>query len=381
MHILHLSPSYKPAFIYGGPTLSMSKLCEAQAKLNHQVTVFTTTANGSIELEVKPGKEQIVDGVKVYYFHRWTKDHSHFSPTLLLKLFQSVKQYQVVHIHSWWNLVTMPAVFICWIRGVKPVLSPRGMLSQYTLQGRSAKLKMIFHKLIGKWLLSKTILHATAPQEVKDTTPFLKNWEHVIAPNIIELPKATDYKKPSNSEVIKLLFLSRIHPKKGLEFLFEALSKSHFQYELHVAGKGDSDYEAQLKEYAKELGISSQIKWFGWADTNQKYKLLHEADLFVLTSHNENFANAVLESLAVGTPVLVSDQVGLSEYVQSKKLGWVCTTDPKDIQAKLEEIIAQPQQLLEINQRAATQVRKDFDPAVIAQQYLDAYQKHIKNNV
>src|SRR6266496_3119649 len=80
MKILFIIPSYKPAYIYGGTTVVVSLLAESLASHGHQVTVYTTTANGKNELEVETGKEIIIDGVKVFYFKRITKDHSHISP-------------------------------------------------------------------------------------------------------------------------------------------------------------------------------------------------------------------------------------------------------------------------------------------------------------
>ncbi|MBK7410264.1 MAG: glycosyltransferase [Saprospirales bacterium] len=103
MQILHLTPSYFPALIYGGPTLSVSRLCEAQILAEARVRVLTTTANGPVELDVPTGVPQDVNGVEVFYYPRLTKDHTHFSPQLLVQIWKQCRQFDVVHIHSWWN--------------------------------------------------------------------------------------------------------------------------------------------------------------------------------------------------------------------------------------------------------------------------------------
>ncbi|HTE01349.1 MAG TPA: hypothetical protein VK668_18815, partial [Mucilaginibacter sp.] len=82
MKILQVNASYKPAYVYGGPTMSVSKLSEQMVKAGCIVEVFTTTANGPVELPVVPDKQTNIDGVPVTYFKRLTKDHSHFSPAL-----------------------------------------------------------------------------------------------------------------------------------------------------------------------------------------------------------------------------------------------------------------------------------------------------------
>ncbi len=145
MRILHITASYKPAFIYGGPIYSVAALCEklsnrdfdfaqpdmvGKTKIN--VVVYTTLANGKQELPYQNGETKIVEGVKVTYFKRITKDHSHFSPALLSALWRNAKNFDVIHIHSWWNLVSMGAVVICLLKGIKPIISPRGMLGDYT---------------------------------------------------------------------------------------------------------------------------------------------------------------------------------------------------------------------------------------------------------
>ena len=161
MNILHISPSYKPAFVYGGPTLSISGLCEALVARNVGVTVYTTTANGGDELECERGKALTVDGVTVYYFKRLTKDHTHFSPALLLKLWKTVREFDAVHVHAWWNLVSVLSVLVCVLRGVKPVLSPRGMLGEFSKNTGRGFSKQLMHISLGRWLLKKVIFHTS----------------------------------------------------------------------------------------------------------------------------------------------------------------------------------------------------------------------------
>ena len=146
MKILHITASYKPAFVYGGPIYSVAALSEALGKsevrslqsvsshsLLYNVEVITTLANGKEELPYASGEIKIIEGIDVRYFKRWTKDHSHFSPSLLWHLWKTARTFDVIHIHSWWNLVSMGSVLICIIKGIKPIISPRGMLGDYTL--------------------------------------------------------------------------------------------------------------------------------------------------------------------------------------------------------------------------------------------------------
>lgn len=383
MTILHVTPSYKPAYIYGGPIISVSKLAENQSELGISVTILTTTANGKEELITEPRIKQIVNGITVQYFPRWTKDHTHFSPGLLWALFKTARSYDVIHIHSWWNLVAMLSVLVCWLKGVRPVLSPRGMLSGYTLGKEGGLVKKWLHRLFGKWLLSKTVLHGTVPAEVEEARKFNPNWEYFVAPNIVDLPQVTNTTRSnsappslasSGGQALRVVFLSRIDPKKGLDITFEALANVNIPWHLSIAGKDKGPYSEELKALSKRLNICQHITWLGWLSGDQKYEALQEADLFILTSRNENFANVVLESLACGTPVLVSKNVGLSEYIaQYPELGHVCSLNTNDIAQHIEEIY-QNQKTAGIDRpNIRQQVLADFDSQKIAREYLEAY--------
>lgn len=314
MKILHIVPSYKPAYIYGGPIESVSRLCEGLVMAGHEVDVFTTTANGETELDVEAGVPIDVDGVKVTYFKRITKDPTHISPALWKHLYANVKSYDIVNIQSWWNILVIVAACICHFKRVKVVISPRGMLSEYIFESGSSKAKKMIHSMIGRSALSKSWFHATAESEYEECRRIIKGWKGFIQPNIITLPDLPLVKQ--ENEVFTLIFMSRVHPKKGIDILFHALSRLSFDVILKIAGSGEDDYITELKELASKLGITEKIEWMGWVDRKDKFKALMSSDLFVLVSLNENFANVVIESLHVGTPVLVSEEVALSAFVQ-----------------------------------------------------------------
>jgi glycosyltransferase involved in cell wall biosynthesis len=368
--ILHLTPSYKPAYVYGGPIVSIAQLAEAQVALGHSVQVACTRANGATELLLA---QDTIAGVAVRYFPRWTGDHTHFSPALLWHIFRQAREYDVVHLHSWWNLVSIPAVLLLWLRGVRPVLSPRGMLSPYTLQHSGSK--QLFQRWLGAWLLSKTLLHATSAQELSEAQALVPSWSNFVLPNIVALPRPGQYMPNARTDSpFCLVYLSRIHPKKGLETLFEALPKLDFAWHLNIVGTGEPAYIAQLQKLAQDRGIAERISWLGWREGDVKFQCLAEADLFVLPSQNENFANAALEALAVGTPVLLSAQVGLSAYVQEQALGWVYAGTSEDLLQQLQIAYTDPAQRAAIRERASRRVQVDFGAEELAARYVEAYQ-------
>lgn len=372
MRILHVSPSYKPAYHYGGPTISVSRLAEAQAVAGAIVSVYTTTADGQRELPVVPGKAMEMDGVSVRYFRRWTGDHGHFSPPLLWQLWQHARDYDVVHIHSWWNWVAFGAVMICRMRKVHTVLSPHGMLSPYTLSRRSRR---IFQRFAGNWLLRDTHLHATSWFETRELNRIAPSIPTEMVHNIVELPLVGQPAERPPDAPFRLLFISRVHPKKGLDLMLEALPALGKNWELVIAGSGERNYERKLKIRAKKLGISGQIQWIGWVAGADKWQLIKDSDLMVLPSHNENFAIVVVEALALGLPVLISDQVGLSDYVLNRNFGWVSIRTEAAMCQALQSAMDANEKRRWIRQFAPQQIPVDFNPATLAVRYFSMYRK------
>jgi glycosyltransferase involved in cell wall biosynthesis len=371
VNILHIVPSYKPAFVYGGPIISVSRLCESQAGSGHQVTVYTTTANGKTELVVVTGRPTSTDGVSVWYFPRITKDHTHASPALWGHLWRTLKQYDAVHIHSWWNFLVLGSVLVCWLKGVRPVLSIRGMLSGYSFSYQSSTAKKILHFFLGKSLLKWTFLHATTQNEWEECQRVIPGWQGFLAPNILALPNRA-YTKTDNA-LFTIGVLSRLDPVKNVDTLISALGTVCFPFQLLIAGSGEASYVEALKLKAKQAGIEGSLQWLGWQAGDAKYQFLASLDLMVLISHTENFANVVIESLAVGTPVLVSKGVGLSNTVMEQHWGWVSASGQAAVRETLETAWQNKAARLRIAQAAPAQIIQLFDAKTLADDYVKAY--------
>ncbi len=414
MKVLQITAAYKPAYIYGGPTMSVAKLCETLVKYNSasqigkeqsaknkeefELEVFTTTANGKSELNVKPNKTSIVDGVKVTYFKRLTKDHTHFSPILLLSLrriilaqiikrkSEALKHVElksnnnlIIHIHAWWNLVSILSCLIAKWYNIPVILTPRGMLTSYSMTNRNSISKEIIHKFLGRNLLRYCHIHVTSEKEKHDVLTITTPKSITVIHNLVELgnnkePIFSNHLLDQNEKkTLKLIFLSRIEEKKGIELLFEALSSISFDWILNIAGSGDGKYIASLKTKAQKLKINDRINWIGQINNEDKFIFLAKHDLMVLTSYNENFANVVVESLSVGTPALLSSEVGLADYVEDKKLGWITDLTSENIKYNLINAHESVNLRMLIRQTAREIINKDFDTVNLIQKYFTLY--------
>ncbi|SER31316.1 XrtY-associated glycosyltransferase XYAG1 [Pedobacter rhizosphaerae] len=391
LDIIHVTPAYKPAFVYGGPTQSVSKLCEilvdkdllsdgiSPLKLN--LEVITTTANGKNELDIPVNEHRLVNNVGVTYFKRWTKDHSHFSPALLLHLRKVILQAKrrhskiVIHVHAWWNLVSLLSCIVAKWHNLPVIVSPRGMLSNHTLTHGSFTLKIIIHRLLGKKLLNGCTLHATSEKEKEDILSVMAHQNIIIIPNVIHLPKTVNAPQIDTHSIFRLVFLSRVNPIKGLDLLFESLALLQINWTLTIAGSGDFEYLETLKRLAERLNIDKKITWLGQVDNQQKFDILRKNDLTVLLSQSESFANVVIESLSVGTPVLISDQVGLADYVKRENLGWICSLNAQEIAPILQESFHNLKLREEIRTNGPKLISKKFSTIELKSEYLTLYKQ------
>lgn len=420
MKIIHITASYKPAYIYGGPIQSVGKLCEALHRLavniksfrqvqndHFSIEVLTTTANGAKELDVENGKRQIVEGVPVIYFKRWTKDHSHFSPELLLVLRNEILRGTqdnklILHIHAWWNLVS---IFSCWVAKwykIPVILSPRGMLTSYTIGNRHSIQKRLIHNLLGKRLLKYCHIHATSEQEKADILRIIQPQSISVISNLVGFPKevaGSEYQvarienqvassedqvssikcRESNRKYqdlnhpFRIIFLSRIEEKKGLDLLFEALALLDFSWSLTIAGSGNENYVESLKAKAENLKLNGRIKWLGQVTNEDKFDVMQNSDLLVLTSYNENFANVIIESLSVGTAVLISEHVGLADYIKEKDLGWISALDPIPIAQQITLSYRDINKRAHIREIGPSIISEDYDDEALVKKYINLY--------
>ncbi|WP_184545002.1 XrtY-associated glycosyltransferase XYAG1 [Mucilaginibacter sp. FT3.2] len=379
MRVLQISAAYKPAYIYGGPTMSVAMLCEQLVKAGCHISMFATTANGPAELDVNPNETLIVDGVCVTYFKRITKDHSHLSPALLKAVWQNAKAYDVVHIHAWWNLVSVLSCLIAVIRGVPVVVSARGTLSPYSFQNKNKTIKSLIHHLLSRPVLKRCHIHATSQRENEAVNSIVNPKSITTIPNFVKLPVYQPQVQKTVSTPIKLIFFSRIEEKKGLDILISALALVKTPFHLTIAGNGNQAYVESLKLLANDKGLADKVTWAGFINED-KFEILGQHDLFILPSHDENFGNAVIESLSAGTPVLISHEVGLANYVNINKLGWLCNTNADSVAQIIDQIAARSEELTRIRAQAPPIIYHDFGTDSLVEKYIGLYRKISKQH-
>jgi len=244
----------------------------------------------------------------------------------------------IMHNHSLWM---MPNVYSC--RAVKgtdiPLLvSPRGTLSEWSMSNGSI-VKRAFWPLIQRPALERvTCFHATAMSEYDDIRRMGFKQPVTIMPNGIDIP---DVRKPPRGNMRTLLFLGRIHPKKGLDNLLPAwkeVQQGFPDWQLRIVGPDNKGYLEEMKQLAVTLKLQ-RIEFTGPLTGKHKTQAYLDADLFVLPTYSENFGMTVAESLAAGTPAIVTSGAPWAG-LDGHDAGWWIDIGKEPLAACLEQALS-----------------------------------------
>jgi glycosyltransferase involved in cell wall biosynthesis len=178
-----------------------------------------------------------------------------------------------------------------------------------------------------------------------------------------------------------VLVLSRLHPKKGLDVLIDALlslvQKLEFaEWRLVIAGEGPSEYVSMLKAKA---GADERITFTGWLDGEEKNAVLSGASLLVLPSHQENFGLCVMEALAQSVPVLVSPNVNLAPEIAAANAGWIASIEKTALEEKLAEALSNREELTKRG-RAGLKLAEKYSWENCAHELVDLYRTVIQRS-
>ena len=370
MNILQVTPSFHPAYVYGGPIRSVYELCCNLARAGCQVRVLTTDANGAdAVLDVDTTHESDHDGFCVRYCHR-IKDVS-ISPTLLRLLPEYVRWADVVHLTAVYSFPIIPTLLICRVLNKPVVWSPRGMLQRWEGTSRPL-LKTIWEQVCRLVAPRKLILHLTSEAERQESAIRLPGIATTVIPNAIEVPNKIA--AVNGHKVLRLLFIGRLHAKKGIENLLAAYQQLNgclsMPVSLTVAGDGDLRYTQNLKARIEQLAISGQIQMAGAVLGKDKENAFMNADVVIVPSFTENFAMVVAEALAYGIPVIASTGTPWKRLVEMGCGLWV-DNRPETLAQAIKEISQMP--LQEMGLRGREWMRKEFAGNIVAEKMITVY--------
>ena len=168
-----------------------------------------------------------------------------------------------------------------------------------------------------------------------------------------------------------VLYLSRIHPKKGIEMLIRAWAKLHRQFPAHrlvIAGSGETEYLSHCERLTKELHVGDSCRWVGQVSDEEKNWLYRHASIYVLPSHSENFGNTVAEALAYATPVVTTVHTPWTALPE-QGCGWISETNADALSTVLETALkTPPTELLQMGGAGQKLVARRYSLASVVEQ-------------
>lgn len=384
LKVLHVIPSI--AAIRGGPSKAVIEMVRALRKNDVDASIVTTTDNGDGELDVKTGKLLNYHGVPVHFFKRYSPSINAvrefaYSYDFQRWLKKHIAQYDIIHVHAIFSFCSTYAMYQARKQKIPYIVRPIGQLEHWSLQ-QSQQRKSLYLKLIEKNNLnSAKNIHFTAESEKKQALDLFPQLNSMVIPLGIDtpelIPNATIRMREHwalNNTDPTIVFLSRLHQKKGIELLLKAVSTlTEIKFQLIIAGDGDLGYTQSLKTMATELGLNTKCQFVGFIEGEEKNLLLQGADLFALTSHSENFGIAALEAMASGTAVVVTNEVALSEHVINHQLGYTTTLKHDDIVSTLKQALSARTITADMGLNARDYVKQHFQWDVIANRIRDHY--------
>lgn len=331
MKIIHYIPSIDR--VDGGTATYMQLLASELGKVTELHLVTHRSAS-----------PVVVKNCKVHYISRslWGGMKNAWK-----KLLQTIRP-EIVHINCCWMPQCAFAQKWAQSMGYKVVLTPHGMLEPWIIKRNYWTKKRPALWLYQKKAIQKAdYIHATAESEKENLLKLGYNNRITVIPNGIDINCIS--MKTTWERKKEILFLSRIHVKKGIELLMKAIAQLKDElkdYRVKIAGEGDPAYINTLKEIAKGQGISDIVQFVGGVYGEKKWELFRNADLFVLPSYSENFGIVVAEALASGTPVLTTKGTPWQE-LESQNCGWWIDLSVSELVKALKEFINTSEATLE----------------------------------
>ncbi|MEB3360112.1 MAG: glycosyltransferase [Synechococcales bacterium] len=394
MKVLHLIPSLSP--LRGGPSQAILEMVQAQRQQGVEAVIATTNDHGD-QTFLAPHGHCIESGsipelagpsVPIWVFPRKLSSpvalrEFAIAPTLAPWLWRHLTAFDLVHVHAIFNYPTTLGMAIAQAKGIPYILRPLGSLGRWSLTQGCAK-KQIYLRAGGRWLIQNSAaLHFTSEQEQQEAGEAGFDAASFVLPHGVVVPVAiADARSwlrrwlriPDYHQV--LLFLSRLHAKKGIEHLIDALEiLADVPLTLVIAGSGEPDYVSQITRRIHQRCLESRVRQVGFVSGDMKHRLLQGSDLFVLPSYAENLGIALLEAMAAGLPVITTPEVAIAPFIQQHRAGVITSPQPADLAIAIRHYWQHPEVAQQDGARGRAWMQQRYSWSTQAQQLIGHYDR------
>jgi glycosyltransferase involved in cell wall biosynthesis/SAM-dependent methyltransferase len=373
---------------YGGPSTACPALCRALARDGHDVTVYTTDADGAGRLKVPLDRPVLADGFRIRYFSAWPHPREFkLSPGLSAALERTAGDFDVVHVYSYYGHWVWAAARACRARGTPYLLHPHGSLDPFLLRRRSLR-KRAYARFIGRacWTDASGILFNSA-EELR-----LATGANTAGPRRFVVPCGVDdewFRPPEpaaerhiaqqlehlgNSPLV--VYFGRIDFKKGLDLLaaaFGIVARNNRKARLVLAGPESPGYGVRVQAWLQDAGVLERTAFLGPLAGADRITLLRRARAVVLLSYSENFGQVVAEAMAAGTPVVISDRVNIWPEIERAGAGIVVPCESGAAARAIETLLADTAEAREMGARGRQWVETNWTWPKVAGEILEVY--------
>lgn len=347
MRILHVIPSL--SLRHGGPSRAIMLACNALSKQGLEITIAATAPRGKDERILGPS----TGGANAMLFPPTTNLYSTSIP-LWQWLRREIRRFDLVHIHELFTFPSVAGARRARAHGVPYVLTPHGVLMRWGRRNRRPILKRVSTRLIEARIVERAqLVHFTTESERLESVEVSTPSRAVVFPLGIDL---SEFDAPADAGLLSarfpalkgrpfVLFLSRLHPVKGIELLLRAFAllpraqRPAADPVLVVTGEGSSDYAASLRRLAESPDLRDRVVFTGFLGREERLAALAGAACLIQPSLSESFGLAVVEALASGLPVVLTQGVALHTDVTKHGAGIAVRPVPHELSSAMRTLL------------------------------------------
>ena len=292
----------------------------------------------------------------------------------VVDLLDSVRP-DIVHVNCCWTPDCAMIQQLAQKRGYKVVLTPHGMLEPWII-----KRHYWTRKVPALWLYQRAaVQRADCVQATAESERYnLLKLGYNSNIKVVKLGIDADgiEMKKSWKKTRQILFLSRVHVKKGINFLIEAAAELRFElqgYKIIVAGEGDAAYVAEMKQMISDCGLQDIVQLIGGVYGDEKWRLFQTSDFFVLPTHSENFGLAIAESLASGTPVITTVGTPWNDLNSSNAGAWIEVGTQPLVETLRRFLSFSDEELETMGKNGRKLIESKYSAKVMAEEMLGVY--------
>lgn len=286
------------------------------------------------------------------------------------------EKFHLIQIQSMWDWPYHKVMVEARKLGIPYIVTPRGMLEPWSLSQKKWKKKLAWWLYQRNDVQKSACVFTTAKMEAEHVSALGITTCKAVIPNGIE---TDSYPCKTPIDVVKkqVLFLSRVHVKKGIELLFDAWKRIHSEFagwQLLVIGNGEAEYIHSLENRVENLGLKDCIKILPPVFGNDKIQIYQESALFCLPSYSENFGMAIAEAMSCGTPVITTTNCPWN-ILNDTKTGWCIDLNVDNLKRALREALSMnPTELYDMGQKASKLIYENFDYRNVTRKTLKLYE-------